>query len=539
VTSPSTALWSTNGAEPVNDEILLAVVKIAFGALAGGITNTVAVWMLFHPYEPPKLFGRWPVRFLHGAVPKNQPRLAAAIGRTVGNRLLTPEDLTRTFANVEFRQAFDQRLAAFLDEVLHTERGSLRELIPHHVRDDVDALATEALGRGLEHLRGYIGSEDFEGAMRRRASDLIDAIADEPIAGVLTPAREEALESAVEEWLQNAVSSEDFHEAVSDYLKRASAKLLEPGRTFEQILPLGLVGSVEKAIASYLPLAAQRLGALLEDPQARSRFEATIHDLLQRFLRDLKFHQRVVARVVMTEDTVDKVLDTIEAEGAERLSEMLRDPAVQEAIARGVNQAIVDFLRRPVAEVLGATDDPNMVEARETLTGWVVGMARDPATHEFLVEKLRGGLEKAGARTWGEALERVPQERIAELLVTAARTDAAFGVVDKGARRLMTRVFERPIGTPARWLPAGGAQRIEAALGDPIWDWLQTQVPAVVERIDVARRVEEKVIDFPTARMEEIVRRVTDRELKLIVRLGYLLGAIIGVGLVVVDAVVR
>ena len=79
----------------MNQEVLLALVKIVFGSLAGGLTNTVAVWMLFHPYEPPKLLGRWRISFLHGAVPKNQPRLAAAIGRTVGNRLLTPKDLRR------------------------------------------------------------------------------------------------------------------------------------------------------------------------------------------------------------------------------------------------------------------------------------------------------------------------------------------------------------------------------------------------------------------------------------------------------------
>ena len=101
---------------------------------------------------------------------------------------------------------------------------------------------------------------------------------------------------------------------------------------------------------------------------------------------------------------------------------------------------------------------------------------------------------------------------------------------------MVTRILERPIGTPARWLPEGGPRRIEAALGDPIWEWLQTQVPAVVERLDVARRVEEKVLEFPTPRMEEIVRRVTDRELKLIVRLGYLLGAVIGGLLVFFDA---
>jgi hypothetical protein len=255
------------------------------------------------------------------------------------------------------------------------------------------------------------------------------------------------------------------------------------------------VGAVEKAVAGYLPLAIERLGRLLEDKAARARFEATLHDLLHRFLRDLKFHQRVVARLVMTEETVDKVLDTIEAEGAERLSEIFRDPAVQEAIARGVNEAIVDFLRRPVASVLGEADDPSVLEARGTLAGWVVGMARDPGSREFLVEKLHAGLEKAGDRTWGEVLDRVPRERLAGWLVTAARSEAAGKAYREGARRLVSTLLDRPIGTPARWLPDRAPERIEEALGDPVWEWLQTQVPDVVQRIDVAKRVEEKVLE--------------------------------------------
>lgn len=518
-------------------DIVWAAAIIVLSALTGGLTNTIAIWMLFHPYEPPRLFGRWTVRFLQGAVPKNQARLASAIGRTVGRRLLTPEDLAETFAEPEFRDAFDDRLAEFVGEALHTERGSIQDMIPPAVSEDVKALISDALARGLEQLDEYIASESFEEAMARRAGDLVGAMADEPIGGVLTPARGAALEGAIEDWLHNAVESEDFTTAVADYLDRAAAKLLEPGRTFQEILPIGLVGSVEKAIASYLPLAAERLGGLLEDPKARARFESTIHDLLRRFLSDLKFHQRVVARLVMTEDTVTSLLDTLEAEGAERLSEILRDPAVQEAMARGVNQAIVDFLRRPVREVLGEPDDPSVLEARDTLMGWVVGLARDEGTRDFLVEKLHEGLEKAGARTWGEVLERVPTERIAEFLVVAARTDSARQVVDAGAQRLVTRILDRPIGTPARWFPPEGPARIEAALGDPIWDWLQTQVPAVVERIDVAQRVEEKVLNFPTARMEEIVRKVTERELRLIVRLGYVLGAFIGMMLVVLDAI--
>jgi len=523
----------------VADDLLWAGITILVGALSGGLTNTIAIWMLFHPYEPPRLFGRWRLTLLQGAVPKNQPRLAAAIGRTVGSRLLTEEDLTRTFADREFRQAFDERLALFVDEVLNTERGSLRDLIPPAVSDDVGALVDDAVERGLEQLSHYLQSEAFEEAMGRRAGDLVALISDEPIGSVLTPARGAAIEVAVQDWLQGAVESEDFKSAIEDYLARVTGRLLTPGRTFEEILPLGLVGAVEKAIASYLPLAAQRLGRLLEDRKTRARFETTIHELLHRFLSDLKFHQRVVARVVMTEETVDKVLNTIEAEGAERLSEILRDPAVQDSIAEGVNQAIVDFLRRPVRDVLGGPDDDSVLEARATLTGWAVGMARDSGTREFLVERLHQGLEKAGARSWGEVLERVPTDRVAEFLVLAARSESTRTTIATGVRRLVGEALDRPIGTPARWFPEDGPARIEAALGDPIWDWLQTQVPAVVERIDVARRVEDKVLHFPTAKMEEIVRRVTDRELRLIVRLGYLLGAIIGLMLVGLNALRR
>jgi uncharacterized membrane protein YheB (UPF0754 family) len=59
---------------------LRAGLTVAFGALAGGVTNKIAVWMLFHPYQPPTFLGRT-VAWLQGAVPKNQLRLASSIGR--------------------------------------------------------------------------------------------------------------------------------------------------------------------------------------------------------------------------------------------------------------------------------------------------------------------------------------------------------------------------------------------------------------------------------------------------------------------------
>ena len=59
----------------------------------------------------------------------------------------------------------------------------------------------------------------------------------------------------------------------------------------------------------------------------------------------------------------------------------------------------------------------------------------------------------------------------------------------------------------------------------------------MIQQIDVAGRVEEKVLAFPPSRMEELVKKVTHKELRIIVRLGYLLGGIIGIVLVILDSI--
>ena len=473
---------------------------------------------------------------LQGAIPKNQARLAAAVGRTVGTRLLTEEDLGEIFADQEFRNAFDGHLSGFLDALLHRERGSVRDLFPEAMHDRIEGIVDDVAAFGLQHLHEYLQSDRFAETVSARAGDIVQSIADEPVAGILTPAREGAISETVDEWITGAVESADFSQAIDDYLDRAAQRLLEPDRTFEEVLPMGLVGAVEKGIAAYLPLAIQRLGILLEDKEARAKFETFIHDLLHRFLGDLKFHQRVVAKLIITESTVDMVLDTIEADGAERLTEMLQEQAMQDAMARGINDAIVDFLRRPVTSVLGDPDDPSVLDARETGVGWFVGLAQDLTARSFVVEKLKVGLEKMGARTWGEVFEKLPPERVAEWLVAGARSEPATTLYREAASRLSKNILERPIGTPSDWLPEGASQTAEETLGDPIWEWLQTQVPDVIQQIDVAGRVEEKVLAFPPSRMEELVKKVTHKELKIIVRLGYLLGGVIGVALVILDS---
>jgi hypothetical protein len=356
------------------------------------------------------------------------------------------------------------------------------------------------------------------------------------MAEILTEGRSEALSAFAERWIAQLVARDGFERGVESYVERTFASFLRDDRTFSDILPTGLSRSIEHALADYLPIAVHKLGGIIDDPEARVRLQRVIHEIFEHFLRDLRFHQRLVARLVVTDNTLDRVLTTIEEEGAEQLAVMLRDPAVQDAIAGRINEVVADFLARPVTAVLGRPGEDSVLRAREIVSGWILAMARDPYTREFAAEKLGQGMAKAAQGTWGELWGDIPHERLCQAIVGAARSAPARDAYQELLGRAVAGVLDRPVGRPADLLPEGAIPRIQAALAEPLWQGLQTQSQHLVRMLDVGRRVEEKVRSYPTPKVEELVRRVTDRELRLIVQLGYVLGAVIGGVQVLVNA---
>ena len=522
----------------MNEALLRAIITIVSGMLAGGLTNTIAIWMLFHPYSPPKFLGLR-IRFLQGAVPRNQARLASAIGGAVGNRLLTEDDLTRVLAEPEFREAFDTGLSRFMNEVLEVERGSVREMLGPDVMAEAAPIIDDILDHTTVRIGRHLHSEDFAQSVEERATELAAFVADQPVSDILAPGREAELAGILAGWLETGVSSERFRRAVSEYLRDASERVLRPELTLGDLLPPGAIPTMEHAIAGYIPLVIERLGSLLERPATRLRLEKVTRDLLRRFLQDLRFHQRVVARFIINEETISKVFRTIQSEGADRIAGMFRERDAEEATAKGISDAISDLLDRPVTDVLGEPDEPGVAQTIESLASWFVELVRDPAARGYVTERLEAGLSRISRRTWGELLQEVSPERASEWVVAAARTEAAATIYNEGVRRLAAAALERPIGRPARLLPSGASDSIREAVSEPLWRGIQAQIPAVVKRLDVARRVERKVALFPVKRMEQLVRRVTHRELRTIIILGYVLGGVIGTILLVVDALLQ
>ncbi len=509
-----------------------AGVTVLFGALAGGITNRIAVWMLFHPYEPPRVLGRT-IAWLQGAVPKNRTRLARSIGNVVGGTLLTPADIASELQDLE--DAFQERLRELALDLVGGDQPSLRELLPEGAVEELRALILHLMAEGREVLISALRSPDFGTQAESILGGVLDELSDEPIAGALDAERIARAREGLERWVGRLLESEAFERTVRRQLEEAADRVLRPGHTLEEMIPTGLVAALEHAIRDYLPLAMERLGRLLEDEHTRHRVERLIRELLDRFMNDLRFHQRVVAKLIVTQDTVTRVLETLESEGADRLGEVLREPQVQSAMARNVNEGIVEFLRRPATAVLGEAGDPQVHGALDSISEWIIRTSRDSGARAFLLDQLEGALGRVGERSWADVLRVLPADAVASWLASGLESEPGRSAFESIAMPVADRILDTPIGRIDRFLRRDAAVRLADQLGPPTWEWVAGQVPEVAQKIRIAERISDKIEQFPLRQLESLIREVSQRELDLIVRLGYILGAFIGAILVVIN----
>ena len=200
-------------------------------------------------------------------------------------------------------------------------------------------------------------------------------------------------------------------------------------------VPPAVVTALEGATTSYLPVAMTKLGAFLGQPTTRVKLRDALHKMFNRFVDDMRFHERIFAKLMMTESKFEAVLDAIETDGVEQVVGLLGEPEVRDEISKAIHDAIISYLQKPISDILGD------VEAR-----------KDP--------------------------------------------DAP--------------------------------RRIAASAAPVIWDWIDQQIPELLKKLDVQSMAERKVNAFGVERVEEILLMVIEKELRLIIIAGYVLGALVG-----------
>lgn len=110
-------------------EILRILAGPIIGAVIGYCTNYIAVKMLFRPYRPIKVFGKT-LPFTPGIIPKRQPDLARAVGKTVGDNLFGEVEIKGILQSDEVKNTIIGGITDSIENAIdgETVRGAIMKL---------------------------------------------------------------------------------------------------------------------------------------------------------------------------------------------------------------------------------------------------------------------------------------------------------------------------------------------------------------------------------------------------------------------------
>lgn len=100
--------------------ILFIAVSVAIAALIGGLTNYLAIRMLFHPRRPVRIAG-YRLPFTPGLIPKRKDEIARSLGKVVADYLVTSEGISALLRREAFLQSAEEKLKAALRRLAERE----------------------------------------------------------------------------------------------------------------------------------------------------------------------------------------------------------------------------------------------------------------------------------------------------------------------------------------------------------------------------------------------------------------------------------
>lgn len=193
-------------------EFLKYAVPILVGALIGYCTNYIAIKMLFRPKNPVKI-GSVKLPFTPGIIPKNQPRIAKAVGEAVGEKIFTSDDIKDVLQSEEMKS----NITGSLMGLVTTDR-TIEEILKGNMGD-------EKYGEVIDKVYDTVCDKIEEG------------IKEADIASIIKDAGKDAILEKVQGTMLAMFVNEDLIMSIMEPLKKAIDKYIDEHGE-EKIIPI-------------------------------------------------------------------------------------------------------------------------------------------------------------------------------------------------------------------------------------------------------------------------------------------------------------
>lgn len=522
----------TNTLGPLFKNIWIQMALLVVFATAHGYAGAwLAVRMLFRPRHPVKLLGI--TIFPQGMIPRHRDRLAKAIGRAVGEELVSQDTILQQLTGNDFlRKKIQSVVDSYTTELLAQDYPSLIEALPKNVREPIlDAIST--LQRKLaEHIRSVLKSEESLEAIRHFVTRRVDDVLGKRVSEVVDDEAFGKIKGFLDSRIRAVVVSKALEDNIRDFIGRRIDDLINSETPLGTMFTDDAVALLKEKANDQIEPAIRQLADLAATEKTRDQISSLIKREVHDYYENLSFFKKIF---VSRETLIGEVDDLVNESLPKRIEEALSGTFFVEEARNFIGTSIDNALAKPLPVVIGAVAPEQLERLKKQVTKSVLDLLRSDETIVGITKYLTKTLDNLRPHSIDAILQFVHPESeeklkrmLANGLLDVISRDETSNVINEVLATQIDRLLSKPIGKLSDHMPEDKIRNASTSLTDAIIAGVHAKLPDAIAEFDVAGMVREKIQNYPPEKLEALVLSVAKEHLRTIELFGALFGLVIG-----------
>jgi uncharacterized membrane protein YheB (UPF0754 family) len=519
--------------DPFTFKLLISIAIVVIATIHGFGAAWLAIWMLFHPYKPAKVFGItvWP----QGMIPRHREKLAESIGNAVGNELVSQETVfDALFETSFFHSKVDDFVGSYTNDLLAKVYPSFIDALPSQARAPILDTISALQYRLAEYIAAMLKSEETAEAIGSFVDRQIDELLARRVGDTLNDDAFNQILRFIQERLQRLVNEEGFEQKIANFVAGRLDDLARSNATLAETFTPETIAFIKERIDSQVPPIVHHLADIATSQNTRKQIGALIKLEVDEYYEQLS----LIKKIFISRERIHREVDELVNKTLpRRIEEYLRGPAFEQEAEAFLNATIDNVLARPIATLVGQLESAKFDSIKQQITSRILELAKSEELSASVSTYVREAVARFRPQTLGSALEHIDPELIQRgkqfltrsLLELLSRADTAR-TINLILSSQIERLLVAPIGRLGDHVSQQSMERASKALVERITLTARERLPTAIAEFDVGGLVRKKVSDYPLEKLEALVLSVAKHHLKTIELFGAVIGFFIGVG---------
>jgi len=506
---------------------LLVVLASAHGYAGAWL----AVRMLFRPRSPFKILGI--TLFPQGMIPRHRDRLANAIGKAVGEELVSADTIMdelvgKDFLRTKIRRVFD----SYTQEMLDQNYPSLVEALPSNVRGPVLDAITTLQFTIAEHIELVLKNEETQTAISSFVERRVDEVLSRRLSNVIDDDALERLVGFIEERIQTAIDSPELERNINDFVSRRLDDLVNMDTPLGDMFTPDAIALLKEKASEQIAPVAHHLTEIAAAERTRTQIGALIKREVHEYYENLPFFKKIF---VSRDNLLNEVDDLVNESLPKRIEETLKGDLFAAEAGSFIDTTINNAMARPLPELLGQVNPDQLERLKAQISSSIVKLLRGEEMQRSISAYVTDTLERLRPHSIDSILRAVHPESEAKLksmlsrgLLSIISSENTSRLVNDMLSRQIEQLLSAPIGKLSDRIEEKKLVSASGSFADAIIEAIREKLPEAIKEFDVGGVVRQKIMNYPVEKLEALVLSVAKEHLRTIELFGALFGFFIG-----------